>query len=65
MADQPETEDRDERVQINVTMTRRTLEDLRALFPVALDDSERVRRAVSESIERHRASEYSIRRPPD
>lgn len=52
----------EERVQINVTLKRSTLNEMRRAIPNALDDSERIRRAVSESIERNGASEYTIRR---
>lgn len=50
----------DQRVQLNVTVKETTLANLREVFPDALDDSERVRRAIAESIERSEASKYSI-----
>lgn len=61
MAEEPNSEGDEERVQINVTMKRGTIDRLRVMFPVALDDSERVRSAICESIERHESSEYMIR----
>lgn len=51
-----------QRVQLNVTVKQQTVEILREVFPAALDDSERVRRAIAESIERNDATEYSIRK---
>lgn len=61
MADQPVQPEDEERVQINVTMKRGTIDTLRDMFPVALDDSERVRNAVYQAIERYEATEYMIR----
>lgn len=61
MGDKPDKPGNEERVQINVTMKRSTIDKLRAMFPVALDDSERVRSAVYQSIELHEATEYMIR----
>lgn len=65
MAEEPPNEGDEERVQINVTMKRSTIDTLRLMFPVALDDSERVRSAVHESIERHESTEYMIRHNSD
>lgn len=55
------TSDEDDRVQLNVTFRQGTLDDLRQVFPAALEDSERVRQAVAQSIERSHAAEYMIR----
>lgn len=52
----------DDRVQLNVTFRQKTLDELREVFPVALEDSERVRQAVDQAIERSSAAEYTIRR---
>lgn len=51
-----------ERVQLNVTFRRGTLDELGEIFPTALEDSERVRLAVAQSIERGSAEAYMIRR---
>lgn len=50
----------DERVQLNITFRQGTLDELNEAFPTALEDSERVRHAVSQSLERHHAMEYTI-----
>lgn len=53
---------RDDRIQLNVTLTRAMLDQLREALPIALEDSERIRQAVADSIERHTATEFAVRR---
>jgi hypothetical protein len=52
----------DERIQLNVTLRKSTIDKLKEQFPTALEDSERIRQAVAESLERGNATEYTIRR---
>lgn len=52
---------KDDRVQLNVTFRQGTLDELRNVFPTALEDSERVRQAVAQAFERDSAAEYTIR----
>lgn len=54
--------DADARVQVNITFRRGTLDELADVFPTALEDSERIRQAVAQSLERDRAAEFTIRR---
>lgn len=57
-SDRPDSE----RIQVNVTFKDVTLEELKDQFPSALDDSERVRRAVADALEIGRAKQFSISR---
>lgn len=51
-----------DRIQVNVTLKQRTLDALAKQHPSALDDSERVRRAIDESIGLNTAAQFSITR---
>lgn len=51
-----------ERVQVNVTFKRPTLQSLETQFPSALDDSERVRRAVDQALDFGHATHVSLSR---
>jgi hypothetical protein len=53
--------DPEDRVQLNVTFRRETLDELNRAFPTALEDSERIRQAVAHALERHSAVEYTVR----
>lgn len=51
----------DERIQLNVTLTRETLDKLREVYPVALEDSERIRQSVTDAIERRNATKVTLK----
>lgn len=50
-----------ERVQLNVTLPRETLEELRNVYSVALEDSERIRQSITDALERRSATELSLK----
>lgn len=50
------------RVQLNVTLPRETLEELRSVYSVALEDSERVRQSIADALEHQSAEEITIKR---
>jgi len=58
--EQTETVDDEETIQKSVTMPKSTIEQLRRDYPDALDDSERIRRAVWRSNELEQAESYQI-----
>lgn len=51
-----------DRVQVSVTFQVDTLAKLSDAFPEALDNSERVRTAVAQSLERADADRYTMQR---
>lgn len=52
-----------ERVQLNVTLPRETLEELRTVYSVGLEDSERIRQSITDALERRSAKELSLKKP--
>jgi len=58
--EQTESVDDEETIQKSVTMPKSTIEQLRRHYPDALDDSERIRRAVWRSNELEQADSYQI-----
>lgn len=62
MTEDSHREPASDRVQVNVTFKQITLDSLKEQFPSALDDSERVRRAVDESLEVKKATQVSLSR---
>ena len=57
-----QVDDDEEKSQQSVTLKQSTVERLREAHPDALDDPERIRRAIADSIELQRAESYQITR---
>jgi len=57
-----ETSGSDDRIQLNITFRRETLDRLSEAFPTALEDSERVRQAVAQALEQTEATAYTLNR---